>query len=514
MDFYDIEKTMSRNLKKTTLWNLSFQYYSILYSITLGLLLVPIYVKHIPLNIYGAWLASGNLVLWLTYLDPGVSDVLKLKVLESYAKKDFSKLSDLLFSGLIILLFISLLIIGLGFIISIYLKYFINEVDLNNFSIILKSFYLAILGSSLLIFSFGLSSFNQGMLSSIGVGIIYVISTTVSLFISVYLLKNNYGLISIPLGQIICGIFLIIGNIIYIIYRFKSEVIPLVFSLYNVKKLFSLSSVNFLGKIGGIVSNQIDALLISKFIGTNIVPSYILTKKGPEISRTFIERPLLAFLPSITSLWYAENYDKLNFYIIRLFKLLIWILGIVFIGFVLSNNFFITLWVGSKFYTSPFTNFLICLNLVLLVVNSVFTNIYFSLGNIKITSRFIFYQSIITGISLFIGIKYWGINGLLIFQFISYLVFTSWILPVKVFKLLKIPNYVTKSILKEILLVAISCIVLFFLFRDQNITNNWLHFIIYIAKIVGLYFTIVFIFSNSLRIEVKNAITELSKIKK
>jgi O-antigen/teichoic acid export membrane protein len=503
---------MSRNFKKTTLWNLIFQYYSILYSITLGLLLVPLYVKHIPLNIYGAWLATGNIVLWLTYLDPGVSDVLKIKVLEAYAKKEFSKLSDLFFSGIIILLVISFLIIIIGFIFSNFLKYFLNEEEINNYSIIIKSFYLAILGSSLLILSFGFSSFNQGILSAFGVGAIYVFSTIVSLIISIYLLKNNYGLISIPLGQIFCALFLIIGNILYVIYRFKSEAIPIVFSLNNVKKMVSLSSVNFLGKIGGILSNQIDILLISKFLGTNIVPSYVLTKKGPEISRTFIERPPLAFLPSITSLWYSQNFDKLNFYIIRLFKLLIWLLGIVFIGFILSNKYFISLWVGLKFYTDPFTNTLICFNLILLVINSVFTNIFFSLGNIKITSRFTFFQSIFTALSIFLGIKYWGINVLLIFQFISYLLFTAWILQLKVFRQLQIPKNVTKSIIKEIFIISFSCVLVFFFFRDQKNMKTWLELIIFVGKIVLLYFSIVFFFSKSLRIEAKNIYKEISKI--
>ena len=502
---------MSRNLKKTTLWNLSFQYYSIAYSISLGLLMVPLYVKYIPLNIYGAWLATGNLVLLLTFLDPGVADVLRLKVLESYAKKEFIQLSDLLFSALIILFSISLFIIGLGLIMSLFLKYLLNDVDLNNNAIILKSFYLAILGTSMLIFSFGLSSFNQGMLSARGVGLIYVVSTTFSVFISIYLLKNNYGLISIPIGQIICAFFLIFGNILYIIYRFKTEAIQFIFTLRNVKKLFCLSSVNFLGKIGGVISTQIDVLLISNFVGTNIVTSYVLTKKGPEISRTFIERPPLAFLPSITSLWYAKDHAKLNFYIIRLFKILIWMLGIVFIGFILSNKIFISLWVGSEFFTNPVTNLLVCMNLLLLVANSVFANIYFALGNIKSASRYTFVQSIITAFFLYVGAKYWGINGLLIFQFISYAIFSAWIFPLKVFNLLVIRHKVTIVLVKELFIVGFTCIVLFYLFRDQNNINSWSEFIIHIAKIIGFYFMTITVLSHSLRLELKVILSVLFK---
>lgn len=504
---------MTKSLKKTTLWNLIFQYYSIFYSISLGLLLVPLYLEFIPLNIYGAWLVTGNLVQWLTCLDPGVSDVLKINVLESYAKKEMSKLSDLLFSSLAILFSISLIVFLFGFVLSFFLKYFIGGQDLSSFSVILKSFYFSIIGSSLLIFSFGLSNFNQGMLSSLAVGVIYMISTIVSLVISVLLLKNNYGLVSIPLGQIICALLLIFGNSVYIIYRFKSESIPVFYSFNNLKKMLSLSTLNFLGKVGSQIANQIDALYTSHFLGTNVTTIYILNKKGPEISRTFIERPSLAFLPSITTLWHSKNYDKLNFYIIRLFKISIWLLGIVFIGFILSNKYFITIWVGPNFYATATTNFFICLNLIILALNNIFTNLYFSLGNIKISSWYTFLQSIISAIFLYVGVKYYGINGLLIFQFISHFIFTAWVLPVKVFRILRIPFNITKSIFKEVFFVAFTCIFLFLIFRNQIIKQSWFYFIIYISKIFFSYTLFIAILSKSFRFEIKNFYNIIFKLK-
>lgn len=504
---------MTRNLKKTTLWNLLFQYYSIFYSITLGLLLVPLYVAHIPINIYGAWLASGNLVLWLTSIDPGISEVLKIKVLEAYAKKEFNKLSDYLFSSLIILFFISLLIIFVGIILSFFLNFFLKELDRPTLSLLTNSFYLAITGTSLLIFSFGLSSFNQGMLSSLGIGLIYVFSTIISLAISIYLLKHNYGLVSIPIGQIICASLLIISNSIYLFYRFKNENIPLKFSIKSLKNIFFLCSANFVGKIGSIISNQIDALLISNFIGTASVPSYVLTKKGPELSRTFIERPPLALLPSISNLWHLKNYEKLNYYIIRLFKLLIWIMGIVFIGFVLCNKDFINLWVGSKFYVNPYTNILICLNLILLVTNSVFTNIYFTLGKINVTSNITFIQSIITAFLLFIGIKYWGINGMLISQIFSYLLFSTWILPLKVFNILNFSPNPFRNLMYEFLIVTLSCIITFFIYNNENLVDNWANFLLLILKIILTYFAVLSFLSSSLRLEIKIFLNHFSILK-
>ena len=65
-----------RTRTKTTQWNLFFQYTSIVLTVIWSIVLVPLYLKFIPLDIYGAWLATGNIVAWLSIMDPGLSAVL------------------------------------------------------------------------------------------------------------------------------------------------------------------------------------------------------------------------------------------------------------------------------------------------------------------------------------------------------------------------------------------------------------------------------------------------------
>ena len=53
--------------------------------------MVPLYLKYIPVELYGAWLATGNIVNWLLVVDPGISTVVMQRVGKSYGADDRSE---------------------------------------------------------------------------------------------------------------------------------------------------------------------------------------------------------------------------------------------------------------------------------------------------------------------------------------------------------------------------------------------------------------------------------------
>ena len=154
------------------------------------------------------------------------------------------------------------------------------------------------------------------------------------------------------------------------------------------------------------------------------------------------------------------------------------------------------------------------MNLILLVTNSVFTNIYFTSGKINVTSNITFIQSIITAFLLFIGIKYWGINGMLISQIFSYLLFSTWILPLKVFNIFNFSPNPFRNLMYEFLIVTLSCIITFFIYNNENLVDNWANFLLLILKIILTYFIVLSFLSSSLRLEVKIFLSHFSILKR
>jgi O-antigen/teichoic acid export membrane protein len=504
---------VKRSRIKTTKWNLFFHYYAIAFSIAWGVLLVPLYLKYIPLEIYGAWLATGNIVAWITVVDPGISDVLRQQVGKVYGAGEIYKLNDYLGSGTLLSLIISLIILIVGLISSNFIIGLINISDLNSVSIIKNAFILAVIGSTLLIFSFGFTSFSQGLLGSIGIGLVFVIATLISLVINVILLIKGYGLYSIPISQIIRALILIVGNVGYIFWRYMQEHLKFNFSIKGFSVLVKLSSHNVLGRLGNVISTQIDSLLVARFLGPEIAPILNLTKKGPELSRMFVERPPIAMLPAITNAWGSGEYEKVRENIVRLFIIMLWLLGLVFTSFIVLNKSFVTLWVGQNLYAGNLINVIICLGIILSVGVSITSNIFFALGNIKETSKINFLQSVITVVALYLGIKYLGLIGLVTAQLLSMLIYSAWYFPYRTFKFIKFDLSILKLIQKEIAIIVITSLLIILILKNIVFATNWISFFILGLILVSAYISFLLLFSKAFRKEVR-AVLQYVKIKK
>ena len=81
--------------RRTTLLNLFFSYASMGLVLVQGIVLVPLYVAKVPLALYGAWLATGNVLTWLEMVDPGTGDVIRQRVARLYGANDRAAQTEL-----------------------------------------------------------------------------------------------------------------------------------------------------------------------------------------------------------------------------------------------------------------------------------------------------------------------------------------------------------------------------------------------------------------------------------
>ena len=83
-----------------------------------GLLLIPLYLSFIPIKIYGAWLASGNILAWISAIDPGLTIVLQQQTSTFYGAGKLKKVGKLICSGFILSCLILIITLSLGLISS------------------------------------------------------------------------------------------------------------------------------------------------------------------------------------------------------------------------------------------------------------------------------------------------------------------------------------------------------------------------------------------------------------
>src|SRR3978361_548286 len=115
-------------MNKTVLrWNFVFQYGYVLTNIINSIILLPLYLKKIDAGVLGLWLATGNILAWMTLVDPGVGDVLQQQIASLRGQKKLSTLGKTMGSGFMASTLILLVAVLTGFIFYLFLGAIINK---------------------------------------------------------------------------------------------------------------------------------------------------------------------------------------------------------------------------------------------------------------------------------------------------------------------------------------------------------------------------------------------------
>ena len=500
-----------RSRIRTTQWNLFFRYTSFIIAIVQGLIMVPLYLKFIPIDVYGAWLASGNLLAWISAMDPGLTAILQQKIASAYGKEDLSNVSNLIGGGLFISLIILIVTIFIGFIIAYYLPIWLTLPSSIDISLILRAFKLAVVGSSMMLFSFSIYAIIQGLQGSFSIGLITNGINIVAIIISIILLSSGYGLMALPISLVFSGIASSLGLALYLLKRVIREKIGFSFSFESLTILTKLMSYTFLGRAAGIISNNIDLIFVSRFLGPEIVTVFSLTRKPIQLSREIINQPVVAFLPAISHLSGSGEIDKTRDILIRFIYIFVWVSFLVTGGIIALNRDFIYLWVGSSLFAGGTINLILCLGAFLAILSQSSGYLSFSLGNIKKNSLASLIQSLLYIPLMIYGTKYFGLYGAVFAPIISLLVITTWYYPLSVSRLVKFSSNDIKNIIMEFGFGLISTVSVVIVFSFLS-AGTWFYFIILGAFFCLLYGCLMYVLSLKFRYEIKKIFKKLKNM--
>ena len=70
-------------------------------SLGASLFTVPVNIAHIPLDVYGAWLASGNILAWATMIDPGFGLLTQQQVATTYGSGNLDGTGKIITGGVL-----------------------------------------------------------------------------------------------------------------------------------------------------------------------------------------------------------------------------------------------------------------------------------------------------------------------------------------------------------------------------------------------------------------------------
>lgn len=260
------------------IYNIATQGSNFLLTLVLGVILVPLYLQHFGLDVYGAWLASGNIIALLGVLESGLALVLTQKLAEAHHNNDPDFFS-IFINGTLIFSLIAICILLIGVLLLPYIPKIVQVPILHSTNLIwgiLFSIFATVI--TVLMSPFGIIP--QVYLKTFLPGIFSLIGNIFSAITVIIALKLGSGVASIGLGYLVRAVIIFLGNFIYSIQLLKN----MQYKKYRIDKnkilqLFKEILIPFASRSAIALSNNTQNLIIAAFISPTLTAIYDLTSK-------------------------------------------------------------------------------------------------------------------------------------------------------------------------------------------------------------------------------------------
>ena len=474
-----------------------------------GFFLIPFYLNNFSIKLYGVWILISSICGFLMLMDPSSNHLIVQQISEKIKKFGYTKVNEIILPSILNAILISFLIILVGnyFIFPIIISIINTEFNNNEISLIVK---FVITNISLMILINTFTGFFEGLQKSKSFGPVILLGLILKIVIVIFLIEKNYGIKSIAISELITNTIVLLYLIILFFFKYNNFLFNYKIHFTDYSKFSKKYIHNYGGRFSKIfIMGGLDSLLISKFIGLDMVTVVNLAQKIPLQVQALIGLFFTSSRSSITYLLSGKKSIYNDKVIVNLVNTII--ILTIFLFFFLFDvlNPFLRIWVSQNIFLNEFLIILIILIMILRIYISSIQSLLFSKGNIKFVNNIQITHSIIL-VPLIITFSFiYNLEGLLMTYFLINLIFVAPICTNKLFQTLKnrntnlIKEY--RDCVKIILGLTITIITYKYLFEQMSINiDTWASlFLVCIIKVSIFILFLIFI-KKDLRIFLLN----------
>lgn len=483
--------------KKTTLWNYLFLNVGFVILVVNGILIVPLYLHYIGSAVYGAWLATGNILNWITIVDPGVSGVILQRVAHANGKNDKTEVGLAVASGVAISMVLFALSLVLGYTISFFIDD-IAKIDTKFRVEIISSFRIAIWGTA---FSLLANTFTNVVLAyqktKIHGFFLNGINIT-AIIINVCLLLTDFGVYSLAYTSLFRGFATLLYSVIVSRYLIKKDNVFLKFELVYFKSFSKIFTYTFSSRLFDIIASNIDLIVVSRYLGSHYVTVLDLCRRPIKIATSLSNNITISMLPALSHLFGAGDAKTIQTVALRIWRVILWLSAFIIGGFILFNHSLIITWVGKELWIGNTNNIVLCISFLLLAIGYNLSNITYSMGDIKNNSLINIVRNVVYLITLYFLSKAFGLTGVLLSFAIPLFILLAYY-PKKVCQIAFFTKNNIRAVVNETSVVGIIIAVCSILSYSINIEVSFAWLIGLAALYAAFYIGMLFLFSKGFK---------------
>jgi O-antigen/teichoic acid export membrane protein len=425
-------KDESISRRRSTIWNFFFLNVGFLVTLFNGLLIIPLYLHYINASMYGAWLATGNILTWITIIDPGVAGVLLQRVAFHIGENNKKEIGLAITSGILVStapFFVALL---LGYGLSFFIMK-IARIDAHYSGDILSAFRIAMWGTALSLLADTFRNIILAYQKTRLHGILLYSVLIASILLNVVLLVLHFGVYALAYTSLFRGLGILCFAIFYSVRLLKKNQIGLKFDYTYFKSFSKIFAFTFSSSLFETVANNVDLIIVSRYLGSRAVTMLDLSRRPVRMVSGLANNVTISMLPTLPHLFGSGDKRRIEITVTRVWNIIFWICGFIIGGFILLNYSFVRNWVGSQFWIGNTNNVLVCLSVFLWAIGYNFSNVTLSMGDIRNNSIITIVRSILYIGALLVLVRMFGMTGIILAFLVPGLIMVGYY-PPKLFK--------------------------------------------------------------------------------
>ena len=333
--------------RKAALVGLATKTANIFTPIITGIILVPLYLTHIEETMYGAWLASGNIIQWLILLEAGVGLVTRQQVGEASARDDPSFLSEVVGTNVATNVGLAMVLALASVALSFAVPPILGMTGQAG-QVLQISFLMAGGAFALMVFCNAAASVLAGMQRFAVTGTALICGALCQVSGTVVFVLMGAGILAIPGGMLLRFGVMTLIDWPYLLLVLRNAGVRRRFSRMRARKLVHLlfwATGNQLAQKG---LRHVDGLFVALVFGVAYVPVVVLTQRVWQLAQLVSINFSSVLLPGLANLYGEGQRERFERIALRLTDLMLLSLAVIGGGMLALNESFMGLWLPDK----------------------------------------------------------------------------------------------------------------------------------------------------------------------
>jgi len=383
---------------------------SLLLLVVQGLVLVPLYLRHLGTGTYGAWTASGDVLGWLSVLQMGVAGVGTQRMAAAHGRGDDDGVAAWYGTGLLVQAALAAVLFAAALLLSPFVPRWVgagpNVPLAGAFAVAGAATALGLMGDVAATLALALQRTVFLSVAGVAAGVAGIAATVV-------LLLDGWGVWALALGMLARTGLQLLATAAHAVWvlrhtlRMPARVRPAV-----ARELRGLSGAVLLTLVGNAAAGRSDAVLVALFFGPRAVAAYVLTRRAADLISMFLARLGGAVYPGFAHLAGSGEHARAAAVLGQVARAYFWMAGPAVALYVALNRSFVTLWVGPGQFVGVGITLLAGLNVLVVGWAALVLYLNGAAGNIEGNGRVIFAEAAARiGVALLL-LRWWGLPGL------------------------------------------------------------------------------------------------------